>query len=277
MGKFQIKIDVEPNDIPALDDAHKQDCADAINRVINSTFKYTLIFTVVVAAIFAAYSIFGLIYVLRMGEALPQLPFTMLFLAILIAVFEFVSGTMKRWALITEIVLHALFVLSAVMQVVTIIAVPFALYGVVQHIKLMTLLPHYNVISQLKGFPDFTPLPIGDVINKAEPPKEENKASEEEKKAEVPEKAQDKEKKEPVKAENLPDKEKETDKPQDSENTSEDISGKEKKEPQKSENSSGDDKPDNSENSPKAANNQPRSSGNSSKKNKKKKRKKSSK
>lgn len=240
MERFQLKVDVEPKDIPNLDDAHKQDCADAINRAINDTFKYTLIFAAAVCAIYAVYTLFGFTYLLRMGSVLPPIPFALPAFAILIFIFEFISGTMKRWALFLEIIFHAAFIVFAATKLHTAIAAPFAFYGIIQHIKLITLIPHYDVISQLKGYPDFTPLPVGDVIKKKdEPEKAENTVTDEEKTENSEEKKESEQKTE--------------------------ISEEKKETEQKA------------ENSPKKENDQPRRSGNSPKKNKKKKRGKSSK
>lgn len=273
MEKFQLKIDVEPDDIPALDDAHKQDCAAALTGAINSTFKYTLIFSVVIAAFFAAYSFFSLTYMLRMNTVLTALPFTMLICAILIAVFEFISGTMKRWALILEVILHAAFIVSALTQILTILAVPFAFYGLILHIKLLTLLPHYDVISQLKGFPDFTSLPIGDVIKKADPAEGESKAPEAPESDENPENPVKEDKTEPAEAEISPDEEK----VQPQENK--DIHEEEKESPLDSDDPQKEDtdRSQKAEDFPKEEKSQPQNPGHSSKKNKKKKRKKSSK
>ena len=172
MGNFQLKIDVEPNDIPSLDDPHKQDCADAINRIINGTFKYTMIFAFAVMGVYAAYSIFGLVYVLRMGVPLPSISPLIPLFAMFVIIFELVAGTMKRWAIVTEVILHIALMICSVTQIASLLALPFAAYGIYLHIKMMTLIPHYEVISNLKGFPDFTSLPIGEVVKKADTDKD---------------------------------------------------------------------------------------------------------
>ena len=168
MGNFRLKIDVEPKDIPSLDDPHKQDCADSINREINRTFKYTMIFSFVVIGAYAVYTFFGLVYVLRMQNALPVIAPALPALAALIAIFELIAGTMKRWAIFTEIFLHIALIIFSLTGLQSVLAAPFAVYGIYLHIKLVSLVPYYDVISQLKGFPDFTPLPIGDVIKKVD-------------------------------------------------------------------------------------------------------------
>lgn len=182
MAKFQKKIDIDPQDIPGLDNSHKQDCVDVISRAINSTFKYTMLVCVIIGAAYGAYSIFGLIYMLRMNSMLTAISPIFPLLVLITAIFEFISGTMKRWALVLEIILHAALIIVSVMQIQTAIAAPFVFYGTILHIKLMMLLPYHEIISQQKGYPYFTELPIGDVIKKAEPPEE--KASENEKAAE---------------------------------------------------------------------------------------------
>ena len=186
MARFKFKMDVEPKDIPALDDRHKRDCADVINRAINKTFKYTLIFSMATAAFYALYTLFSLTYMMRMHKQLPEINGIIPLLAIGIFIFEFISGTMQKWALFIELFLHvAITVISAVM-LQTLIILPFAAYGIYLHIDLIGMLPHYNVISKLKGYPDFISLPIGDVIKKV-PAEEEASEKIPEEKQEIPE------------------------------------------------------------------------------------------
>lgn len=168
MGNFQMKIDIEPRDIPSLDDAHKQDCAAALNRSINSAFKYTMIYVVSVFAVFGVYTLFSLVFMLRMHQLLPHISPAIPALAGLIAVFEFAAGMMKRWAIVIEILLHIALAVFSLTGLQSALAMPFAVYGIFIHIKLLTLVPYYDVISKLKGFPDFTPLPIGDVVKKVD-------------------------------------------------------------------------------------------------------------
>lgn len=161
MGKFQLKIDVEPKDIPSLDDAHKRDCADALNSKINFAFKYTMIFIFAMLAFFGGYSLFGIIYLMRMNEMLPQLPWAAAVFAVLVFIGEFFAGMMKLPALIVEILLYICLAFSIIlsMSVVVVWLVPFALFGAFLHVGLITLLPVYNVLSEQRGYPEFTPLP----------------------------------------------------------------------------------------------------------------------
>ena len=162
--KFQFKIDVEPKDIPSLDDVHKRDCADVLTGTINSVFKYTIIFALGVLAFFAAYSMFSFTYFLRMGDVLPQFPWVLPALIIAAAVLEFISGTMQKWAVIAEIIINAAVALISVTTFQSLIVLPFAVYAVVLHFKLLTLIPVYKVLSEQQGFPEFTPLPSKDEI-----------------------------------------------------------------------------------------------------------------
>ena len=271
MGNFQLKIDVEPKDIPSLDDAHKQDCADAINRAINSTFKFTMIFAFTVIAVFAVYTIFGFTYLLRMNKILPQIPVTLPMTAMAVIIFEFISGIMKRWALAVEILLHAVIVFVSLLHFQTLIAVPFAVYGVFLHLKLLTMVPHYDVISKLKGYPDFTPLPIGDVIKKISPEKiSEEKASDNSEAALQEEKKSEKPAEEISAEENSPD-EAVKEQPSEEKNSSEKEELPEKEGPSEKENSPEDEKEKSlaAENKPGEEKNQPRKSNSSRKKKKK--------
>lgn len=162
--KFQFKIEVEPRDIPNLDDSHKRDCADMITGIINSVFKYTMIFSAAVLVFFVAYSMFSFTYLLRMSEVLPQLSVALPVLVTVAAVLEFIAGTMQKWALIAEIVIIAAAAFAAVSVIPTIWVLPFALYAAFLHLKLLTLMPVYKALSEQPGFPEFTPLPSKDEI-----------------------------------------------------------------------------------------------------------------
>ncbi len=199
MSRFKFRMDVEPKDIPALDDRHKRDCADVINRAINKTFKYTLIFSMVTAAFFAVYTLFSLTYMMRMHHQLPEINGIVPLLAIGIFVFEFISGTMQKWALALELLMHVIIAVLSAMMIQTLIILPFAIYGMYLHINLVGMVPHYDVISKLKGYPDFISLPIGDVIKKVpaeesaeEIPDEKQEAPEEIKKVPEENKAEEK-------------------------------------------------------------------------------------
>ena len=159
MAKFRFSINVEPKDIPSLDDAHKRDCADALASAVNSTLKYTLIMTGAVMVAYAAYAFFGFIWMLRMQYMLPEIPGFVPVTAIIIFIFEFISGTMKRWALILQLLFHAVMIFAAATSFSSIVTVPFVIYGAILHFKLISLLPWYDVISELPGYPEFTPLP----------------------------------------------------------------------------------------------------------------------
>lgn len=164
MGKFQLKINVAPEDIPGLDDVHKRDCADVLRGIINSVFKYTLIFSLGVMAFFGVYSLFSLTYLMRMNDILPQMPMFMPILGVVIFFFEFISGTMRKWALIVQILLNIALTVTVAATLQTVWIVPFALYSVGAHFKLLTLLPIHKVLSQQHGYPEFTPLPAKDEI-----------------------------------------------------------------------------------------------------------------
>lgn len=157
MAKFEFTIDVEPKDIPKLDDVHKHDCASSLLKIINAGFKYTLIFSMAVAAFFGIYTLICFWWFLRMSTFLPQIPPAVPFIALAIAAMEFVSGSMKKWALALEVVLHTALIFFSVQHIPTLVIVPFALYGIYVHIKLFTLVPVFSVISSLPGYPDFMP------------------------------------------------------------------------------------------------------------------------
>lgn len=170
MSKFQFEINVEPKDIPNLDDSHKRDCADAMKKVIDHVFKYTLIFSAAVMAFFGAYSLFGFTYLLRMEKMLPQINLFIPLLALAAFLLEFIAGTMNKSALIIEVILNILLIFASILIFPTIWIAPFALYGALIHIKLITFIPFHKAISEQEGYPEFTPLPTKDdiVIKKQE-------------------------------------------------------------------------------------------------------------
>lgn len=176
MSKFRFEINVEPKDIPKLDDAHKRDCADALTNVINQVFKYTLIYSVGVMAFFGAYSLFGFTYLMRMEKMLPQINLLVPLLALAVFIIEFIAGTMNKAALIIEVILNLALIFAAVPQLQTVWVAPFALYAAVIHIKLITFIPFYKAISEQPGYPEFTSLPTKDeiVLKKEDVPSEEN-------------------------------------------------------------------------------------------------------
>ncbi|MDE5742218.1 MAG: hypothetical protein K2H90_07195 [Oscillospiraceae bacterium] len=160
MGRYKLEIDVDIKDIPSLDDAHKRDCADAVNKAIGSTFKYTIFFGAASAAFFALYTIFGVFWALRMGRMLPPIPPLIPLAAVLIILLEFAAGTMQGWGIAAEIFVLAGMTAVSVTEFQSLIFVPFALYGIFVHIKLFRLMPFFKTISELPGYPDFTPLPV---------------------------------------------------------------------------------------------------------------------
>lgn len=164
MAKFRFIIDVEPQDIPNLDDAHKRDCADALNSVINSAFKYTLVFALATLAFFGAFSLFSFTFYMRMGTLLPQLPVPMPILGFAILLTAFIAGTMNKPALIIEILLCAALAIVSLTSLPCIIIIPFAAYGVFVNVKLLTLIPIHRAISSEPGYPEFTPLPTKEEI-----------------------------------------------------------------------------------------------------------------
>lgn len=179
MGRYKLEIDVEIKDIPSLDDAHKRDCADAANKVIGSVFKYTIVFGAASAAFFALYTIFGVFWAFRMGSMLPPLSPLILLAAVLIVLFEFAAGTMQGWGIAAEIIVLAGLTAVSITTFQSLIFVPFALYGIIEHIKLLRIMPFFKAISELPGYPDFTPLPVGDKFPAGEKSKdtENNKES----------------------------------------------------------------------------------------------------
>lgn len=159
MDRFRFEINAEPKDIPKLDDSHKRDCVDALNRVINHVFKYTLIYSAAVMAFFGVYSLFGIAYLMRMEKMLPQINLFMPILALAVFILEFVAGTMNKFALIVETALNILIIFSALVIIPTVWIVPFAAYAVFIHIKLITFIPFHKTLSEQEGYPEFTPLP----------------------------------------------------------------------------------------------------------------------
>ena len=176
MAGFKFSINVEPQDIPRLDDAHKRDCADALMSSVNSTLKYTLIMAGATMALFAAYSLFGFTWMLRMHSLLPRVSAVVPLAAGVIFIFEFISGTMKGWALALQTFFHVVLMFAAVTSKPSLVIVPFVIYGAVLHFKLITLLPWHRVISGQPGYPEFTPLP-----EKKQSASEENRSPSEKK------------------------------------------------------------------------------------------------
>lgn len=164
MSRFQFEINVEPKDIPNLDDAHKRDCADALNKAVNHVFRYTLILSAAVMAFFGAYSLFSFTYLLRMEKMLPSLPIILPLAALAVFVLEFISGTMNKAALIVEVILNIIMLFASIVRLSSVWIAPFALYGAVLHLKLFTLMPFYKIISEQKGYPEFTSLPTRNEI-----------------------------------------------------------------------------------------------------------------
>lgn len=164
MSRFQFEINVEPKDIPNLDDSHKRDCADAMKKVIDQVFKYTLIFSIAVMAFFGAYSLFGFTYLMRMEKMLPQINIFVPLLAFAVFLLEFIAGTMNKAALTIEVILNILLIFASIFIIPTVWIIPFALYAAVVHIKLISFIPFHKTISEQAGYPEFTPLPTKDEI-----------------------------------------------------------------------------------------------------------------
>ena len=159
MAGFKFSINVEPQDIPRLDNAHKRDCADALSASVNSTLKYTLIMAGTILALFSAYSYFSFIWMMRMHYMLPSVSGVVPLTAGAIIIFEFISGTMKGWALALQTFFHVVLIFAAFTSIPSLVTVPFAIYGAILHFKLITLLPWHKVISSQPGYPEFTSLP----------------------------------------------------------------------------------------------------------------------
>ena len=69
-----------------------------------------------------------------------------------------------KLVIIAEIIINAAVALISVTTFQSLIVLPFAVYAVVLHFKLLTLIPVYKVLSEQQGFPEFTPLPSKDEI-----------------------------------------------------------------------------------------------------------------
>lgn len=167
MAKFSFSVNVEPQDIPNLDDQHKRDVNDVLTSIINRTFKRTLIIAVAALAFFAAYSLFSFTYYLRMGTLLPSLPLLMPIICTAVVIAEFVAGTMNKAAIIIEILLCLIMAFTFVFSIPTLIFIPFALYTALINFKLLTLVPIHNAISAEPGYPEFTPLPTKEEVAEA--------------------------------------------------------------------------------------------------------------
>ena len=164
MAKFRFTMDIEPKDIPNLDDAHKRDCADILTSIINRTFKHTLIFSLAALAFFALYLLFDLVFCMRMGERLPQLPIALPFLCGAAFFAEFIAGTMNRPAIIIVVLLCCGLIFVSLISIPCVWIIPAALYVIILNLRLLTLYPVYKVISAEPGYPEFTPLPTKEEI-----------------------------------------------------------------------------------------------------------------
>ncbi len=164
MAKFRFTMNVEPEDIPNLDDSHKRDCADLLTSIINNVFKFNLILSIGTLAFFAAFSLFSFTYCLRMGKLLPQLPTPMPFVGLAILLLSFTLGLMSKPAIILEALLCGALILISMLNIQTIWIMPFAMYTMIINLKLFTLVPIHRAISAEQGYPEFTPLPTKDDI-----------------------------------------------------------------------------------------------------------------
>ena len=167
MAKFRFSVNVEPKDIPHLDDSHKRDVADVLTSIINHTFKRTLIIAIASIAFFAAFLLFSFTFYMRMGTLLPQLPAAMPIVCIAVVLAEFVAGTMNKPAVIIEIVLCLAMALTFALSIPTLILIPFALYAALLNFKLLTLIPIHKAVSAEPGYPEFTPLPTKEEVAEA--------------------------------------------------------------------------------------------------------------
>lgn len=167
MAKFSFSVNVEPKDIPNLDDTHKRDVADVLTSIINRAFKRTLIIAIGSLAFFAAFSLFSFTYYLRMGKLLPQLHFLMPFACGAVVIGAFIAGTMNKPALIIEVILCVAMAFTVILSWPTIWLVPFALYAALLNFKLLTLVPVHKAISAEPGYPEFTPLPTKEEVAEA--------------------------------------------------------------------------------------------------------------
>lgn len=175
MEKFKFEIDVRPEEIPKLDDAHKRDCSDAVKKAIGGVFKYTLIFAAATVVFYVLYVFFGFLWLLRMETLLPQMSALIPLTATVVFLVEFAAGTMSKFAIVLEILLLGVIAVLSVTAPASLIIIPFALYGAVRHIQLIALIPFHSVLSSLPGYPDFTPLPTAEEVHKKTGNSEVNK------------------------------------------------------------------------------------------------------
>lgn len=166
MAKFRFTMDVEPQDIPNLDDAHKRDCADILNSIINRTFKHTAIISLAVVAFFALYLLFDLVFCMRMGERLPMLPIALPFICGAAFIAEFVAGTMNRPAIVIVSLLFGALIFVSLTSISCIWIIPVSLYAIIINLRLFTLYPIHKTLSDEPGYPEFTPLPTKEEIVK---------------------------------------------------------------------------------------------------------------
>ena len=167
MAKFSFSVNVEPQDIPQLDDIHKRDVADVLTSIINHAFKRTLIIAIASIAFFAAFSLFSFTFYMRMGTLLPQLPAAMPIICPAVLLVEFIAGTMNKPAIIIEVVLCLAMALTFAFSIPPLILIPFALYAALLNFKLLTLVPIHKAISSEPGYPEFTPLPTKEEVAQA--------------------------------------------------------------------------------------------------------------
>lgn len=166
MSKFHFTMDVEPKDIPDLDDAHKRDCVDIMNSIINRTFKHTAIISLAVIAFFGLYLLFDLVFCMRMGERLPLLPLALPFICGAIFIAEFVAGTMNRFAIVIVALLFGALIFVSLLSISCVWIIPVALYAIVINLRLFTLYPVHKALSAEPGYPEFTPLPTKEEVVK---------------------------------------------------------------------------------------------------------------
>lgn len=164
MARFHFKIDVEPKDIPNLDDSHKRDCNDMLTSVINSTFKYTLIFSIGAVAFFAAFSLFSFTFYMRMGTLLPQITPAVPIICTIVFLLAFIAGTMNAPAMVIETLLCAALIFIFMINWPTIWLMPFAIYATIVNLKLITLIPIHKALSAEPGYPEFTSLPTKEEV-----------------------------------------------------------------------------------------------------------------
>lgn len=167
MAKFSFSVNVEPQDIPTLDDSHKRDVADVLTSIVNRTFKRTLIIALGALAFFAAFSLFSFTYYLRMNALLPQLNIGIPVVCIAVILAECVAGTMSKSAIIIEIIFCIAMAVTVLLSWPSVWIAPFALYAAMLNFKLLTLVPVHRAISAEPGYPEFTPLPTKEEIAEA--------------------------------------------------------------------------------------------------------------